>query len=99
MSNIKINVVTRLQDNGDGGYTMYVYNNNDELIADHPLSEEWDAKKKKIVKIKISDEIREEILSGEDEHENGYIGQDVIELKIVDGKYSLAKPLRFGAGQ
>jgi hypothetical protein len=33
---ITIPVVTRTQDNGDGGYTTYVYNNNDELIKDHP---------------------------------------------------------------
>lgn len=38
---ITIPVVTRTQDNGDGGYTTYVYNNNDELIKDHPKSKSY----------------------------------------------------------
>ena len=96
---IQISVVTRLQDNGDGGYTMYIYNNEDELIADHPLSKKWDTKKKKDVTVKISEELREQILSGEDEYENGYIGSDTITIKEVDDKFVLAKPLSFGAGQ
>lgn len=95
---ITIPVVTRLQDNGDGGYTMYVYNNNDELIADHPASREWDPKKKKEVFVKISDKLRKTILDGGDEYEYGYIGKDKIELKLVGGKYVLDKPLSFSAG-
>lgn len=44
----KIPVVTRLQDNGDGGYTMFIYNNSDELIRDHPKAKEWSSSHKKI---------------------------------------------------
>jgi hypothetical protein len=84
-----IPVITRLQDNGDGGYTLYAYNNEDELIADHPISRDGE----------MTPEMREEILSEENPYENGYIGQDTIELKLVDGKFVLAEPLRFHAGQ
>ena len=38
---ITIPVVTRLQDNGDGGYTTYVYNHKKELLCDHPLAKKW----------------------------------------------------------
>lgn len=34
-----IQCVTRLQDNQDGGYTMFVYNNEEEMLKDHPLVE------------------------------------------------------------
>jgi hypothetical protein len=83
-----IDVVTRLNDNGDGGYTMYVYNNEEELLKDHPKSDE------------MTPELAEEILSGNDEYENGYIGQDTIEIEVLkDGIARLIKPLIFHAGQ
>jgi predicted DNA-binding WGR domain protein len=102
MIELTINVVTRLQDNGDGGYTMYVYNNEDELIADHPKSEDfrqgpdgkWD-----YVKVKLTKEQRDEILNEEDAYENGYIGSDTIKVKIVNGVATLAEPMSFHAGQ
>lgn len=85
---IKIPVVTRLQDNQDGGYTMYFYNNHEEMIADHPMADE------------MTDELKEEIINGEDEYENGYMGEDTIEIEVDAGlNYRLAKPLSFGAGQ
>lgn len=96
---ITLDVITRLQDNGDGGYTMYVYNNEDELIENHPKCCEWDSKLKKDVPIEVSESLREEILSGYDEYENGYIGSDTIKIKMVDGQMVLAEPLRFHAGQ
>jgi hypothetical protein len=86
---IKIPVVVRTQDNGDGGYTVYLYNNEDELIKNHPANEEGD----------ITDERREEILSENDPYEDGYISHDEIVLKEVDGKLVLDKGVSFHAGQ
>jgi hypothetical protein len=82
-----IRVVTRTQDNGDGGYTTYAYNTEDELIADHPKSDE------------MTDVLRKEILTEKDPYENGYIGMDLIEVKMVNGQVVLAKPICFHAGQ
>lgn len=85
----RIEVVTRLSDGQDGGYTMYVYNNNEEMLADHPLAEDGP----------LTDKQRNDILNEEDPYENGYLGQDVIEVEIVDGVVKLAKGLSFHAGQ
>ncbi len=82
-----IHIITRLQDNGDGGYTLRGYNSEDELIEDHPLF------------YKMTPELREEILNEEDPYENGYIGSDSIEIEIVDGVARLAGHLSFHAGQ
>ena len=82
-----IPVVTRMQDNCDGGYTLYAYNTEDELIADHPKSD------------KMTDELRKEILDEDDPYENGYIGSDTIEVQEIDGKIVLKGPISFHAGQ
>lgn len=87
MQEFTISVITIMYDNGDGGYTMYAYNNEDELIADHRHAD------------RMTDELRQEILSGYDEYENGYLGEDRITIKVVDGVPMLAKPLSFHAGQ
>ncbi len=84
-----ISVITRLQDNGDGGYTLYAYNSEEELIADHPKSRGG----------QLSETEIKEILSGEDEYENGYIGSDTIKIEVIDGVARLDNPLRFHAGQ
>jgi len=94
-----IPVVTRLQDNGDGGYTMHIYNDEDEMIADHPLNENANDEGEE-----LSEEIKLKILSGDDEYENGYIGNDTIEVQVEcynqdEAKVRLAKPLHFHAGQ
>tara|TARA_R110001632_G_scaffold6539_4_gene26717 strand:+ start:398 stop:694 length:297 start_codon:yes stop_codon:yes gene_type:complete len=91
MQKLTINVVTRLQDNGDGGYTMYAYNSNDELIKDHPDYDDGE----------ITDERRAAILDGESEYEDGYIDSDTIEIEIDEatGLAYLAEPLSFHAGQ
>jgi hypothetical protein len=108
---VKLNVVTRLQDNGDGGYTMYVYNSQEEMLADHPLAEDNNDGK-------LTEKQKKKILSGDDEYENGYLGTDTITLDIdiissldtimLNGKgeitnavrgISLAEPLSFHAGQ
>jgi hypothetical protein len=83
----KIPVVTIMYDNGNGGYSTYVYNNEDELIADHRRSDE------------MTPELREEILSGNDEYENGYIGKRKIEVLVDGEKVTLLAPICFSAGQ
>lgn len=85
-----IPVVTRLQDNGDGGYTMYIYNNFNELLADHPNASDGE----------LTEEQKTEILSEDDPYENGYIGKDNIEIEVtVDGRILLAEPMSFHSGQ
>ena len=96
---ISIPVVTRLQDNGDGGYTLYAYNNEDELIADHPKSRRWDSTLKKDVPVELSKEDRDDILNEDDPYENGYIGSDTIKVVKVGNGYQLAEPLSFHCGQ
>ncbi len=83
-----IPVVTRLQNNGDGSYTMFVYNNEDELIEDHHCSDDDE----------MTPEKREEILSENDPYENGYIGKKSIRIKVVDGVPMLDGPISFSAG-
>ena len=89
----KIRVATRLQDNQDGGYTMYVYNDKEELLKNHPMAKDGE----------LSDEQREEILNEEDPYENGYIESDVIEIEVFGNiplkPLRLAKPMVFHAGQ
>ncbi len=85
-----INVVTRLQDCGDGGYTMYVYNNEVEMLADHPLAK----------KGKLTEKQKKDILIEDDPYENGYIGKDTIEIELLeDGTVRLAKPISMHVGQ
>ncbi len=96
---IAVQVVTRLQDNGDGGYTLYAYNTEDELIADHPKTQKWDSELGKTVTVELSPEERKHILKEEDPYENGYIGSDTIYLRKDGDNYVLAKPLCFHAGQ
>lgn len=86
---LSLSVITRMQDNGDGGYTTYCYNSEDELIQDHPISHAG----------KMTPEKREEILQGDDEYENGYIGSETIHIKIVDNVPMLARPFSIHSGQ
>lgn len=95
-----IPVITRTQDNGDGGFTTYAYNTEDELIADHPNSSDYkkvDGKYQE-VKVELTPEERAGILNEDDPYENGYIGKDSIEIEVgEDGVAKLAKPLSFHA--
>lgn len=102
MKTIRIPVVTRTQDNGDGGYTTYAYNSEDELIADHPKSSEW----KKVngeykeVAVELSPEQRKKILNEDDPYENGYIGHGEVVVEVDDnGTARLAKPISLHGGQ
>jgi len=106
---ITIPVTTRTQDNQDGGFTTFAYNNDDELIADHPKATDFrkvDGKWKD-VPVKLTKKQRDDILNEDDPYENGYIGHDEIVIEI-DGvpahameniRVRLAKPLSFHAGQ
>jgi len=94
-----IHAVTRLQDNGDGGYTMYVYNNEDELISDHPNSKRWNSETHKDETIELTEEERKKILSEDDPYENGYIGLENITIKVENGVASIVGHLSFHAGQ
>lgn len=89
-----INVVTRLQDNQDGGYTLYAYNNTEEMLADHPRLEDCDDMTEEEI-----EELKENILNGDDEYENGYISNEVIEIDVTKKCAKLAKPLSIGCGQ
>jgi len=86
---MKINVITRLQDNGDGGYTMYCFNNEEELLADHPMASGGE----------LTEQQKNDILNEDDPYNNGYIGRDTIEIAVEDGVARLTKPLSFHAGQ
>lgn len=99
MTEYVIDVVTRLQDNQDGGYTMYVYNDTESMLADHPLAEDWDRKKKCIVQKKLTQEQIDMILNGDDEYQNGYIGSDKIRINVEDGVAKLVGKLTFHGGQ
>ena len=89
-----INVVTRLQDNQDGGYTLYAYNNMDEMLADHPRLEDCDGMTEEEI-----EEIKQNILGGDDEYENGYISREIIEIDVTKKCAKLAAPLSIGCGQ
>ena len=85
-----IPVITRLQDNGDGGWTMYAYNSEEELLNDHPKA--WNKK--------LTEEEKRVILTENDPYENGYLGKDTIEVEVMEnGQIKLAKHIHFHAGQ
>lgn len=89
-----IRVGTRLQDNGDGGYTLYMYRDYDAAVA---------AKREQVKDWFNGDEERlAEFESDHDEHEYecGYLGEDTIEIEVrEDGAVRLAKECSFHAGQ
>jgi hypothetical protein len=101
MENTKhtIQIITRLQDNGDGGYTLYGYNSKEELIKDHPNFDKFNSETKEFEFVKPTQEEIDDILNENDPHENGYIGSDSIEIEIVDGQARLVRPISFHAGQ
>jgi hypothetical protein len=87
-----LSIITRLQDNGDGGYTLYGYNNSQELLADHPLAE-GDISN-------LTESQKQDILGEDDAYETGYMGSATIHLRVTEnGQIILAKPLNFHAGQ
>jgi len=83
-----IKLVTRLQDNGDGGYTLHGYNTTDELVADHPSCKNG----------RVSGAA---VLNEHDPYENGYIGYSTIDVCVDTDtqEVTLGKPLHFHSGQ
>ena len=82
---VKIEVGTRLQDNGDGGYTMYVYPSYEaakegvrQCILDSIYDE--DDCENEMKELKDFDEGKHH-----DEYEYGYLGTDTIEVEISCG--------------
>ena len=94
-----IQAVTRLQDNGDGGYTMYVYNDEEEMLADHPKARAWNSETRRTEPRELTPEERADILDENDPYDNGYIGSENIDIKVEDGVASIVGRLRFHAGQ
>jgi hypothetical protein len=91
MKEIRIPVVTRHQDCGDGGYTTYLFNDEDELITNHPISRYGN---------KMTEEMKKKILQEDDPYENGYIGNDVLTIiQEDDGTFRLGKDNSFHFGQ
>lgn len=88
---LTIPVKVLVQDNQDGGYSVYAYNSEEELLASHSSMEDLKGEER--------EEKAKEILGGDDEYENGYISDDEIEIEIIDGVARLASKLNFHAGQ
>ncbi len=86
---LSLSVITRMQDNGDGGYTTYCYNSEDELIQDHPVSRKGE----------MTPDKREEILTEYDPYENGYIGSATIYIKFLNNVPVLSRPFSISSGQ
>jgi hypothetical protein len=84
---ITIPVVTRLQNNGDGGYTTYVYNNTDELIADHPKRRNYRHSPPDQDRSLTQKEIHE-ILNEYDPYENGVITKEYTFQEVRDNAAS-----------
>lgn len=97
MKTINIQCVTRLQDNGDGGYTMFFYNSNEELLADHPNGETFNIETREFGQRKLTEEEEAYILNEEDPYENGYIGTQVISIIIDDDGNAQLTPEGFSA--
>ncbi len=92
---VKIPVISLLRDNGDGGYSIFVYNSKKELLADHCYLDP----DLNLSKDEYNKRCRE-ILSGDDEYEHGYIDTSTIEVEIDENNnVKLAKSIYFHAGQ
>ena len=90
----KFKIHLRVQNNGDGGYSIYGYNSVRELLDDHPMEGKGPDGA-------LTAEQRHEILSEDDPYENGYIEQADIYIDVDEDGYdvSLADRLYFHAGQ
>ncbi len=84
-----IPVTIRVQDNQDGGYTVYAYPSDEAMLADHPNNPQ-------------SEEEKNDILEENDAYENGYISHETIEIEF-DPRGAcppvLAKEICWGVGQ
>ena len=89
----RIEIVTRVQDNQDGGYSIFGYNDVQDLLDDHPMSGE-------AADGKLTAEQVNCILGEDDPYENGYIGTEIINVLIQsDGTVILDNRMHIHAGQ
>lgn len=84
-----IRVFTLIKDDQSGGFTAYAFNSPEERHAH--VNENKDEE----------DHVsQEDIDNGEDEYENGYVGEDTIEVDVDEaGNVTLAAPISFHGGQ
>lgn len=87
---VEMKVVTRLQDNGDGGWTMYLYNSTEDMVNDHPLMEDGEL---------TYEEVEVVVLGEDDPYENGYIGSETIMVNVDNGVATLAQSVSLHVGQ
>lgn len=81
---ISVRCVTRLQDNGDGGYTLWLHNSDEEMLG--AISAYTDLTPEKI----------EEILTEDDPYENGYLGEETVTFeRRKDGKWYIKPSTTF----
>lgn len=93
---LKIPVVVRTQDCGDGGYNISIYNSEEELLADHEAVQSAIEDK---MPLDALQDIKNDILNEDDPYQNGYISHENIEIEIVDGVPKIVGSLCFHAGQ
>jgi len=77
---ISVSVSCRMQDNGDGGFSVHLYSDDEALLADHDLVEDG---------LPPTPEQRRIILGEDDPYENGYISHESIDLIKVNGVWKL----------
>ena len=93
---VRIPVFTVLKDNQDGGYTMKAYNTQEDWVKEEIAElNAWglDDDQEPFTPESFLKE------ADQDEYQYGYQGSDSIEIVQVDGKWQLAEPLSFHAGQ
>lgn len=95
----EINIVTRIQDNGDGGYTVHCYNSEEELLDDHPLRKRYDHETGSFYNVELTSKQKEEILTEYDPYNNGYIGRATMQIHIYNGIAKLWHTFSIHAGQ
>lgn len=70
-----VDIVTRMQDNGDGGYTIYGYNTEEEMLADHPLARKGYGANR--VKVELTEKQKRDILTEDDPNSLSFdVGMD-----------------------
>jgi hypothetical protein len=83
---MKLNLVARIQDGGDGSQIITLYNSTNDLIADHSA-------------VQAGIATAEEVLNENDPYGNGYITYFDLEVTVDGhGNAELIKPTRFSAG-
>ena len=83
---VSLRLITKLNDCGDGGFTVTAYQTEDELIAGYSGE--------------MTDKRRRDIITEDDPYKNGYIGKTVIDADVdFDGNVRLLSPFSVHFGQ